>query len=167
MTESRTQMEVLIWIVILMLFVLSFAALFYPVLPSVTAVWAGFLLYHFLIERIESTFFFWIPMIILTLILLLADVLASSLSVRKFGGSKQGERAATIGVIVGSFIFPPFGIFIVPFILVLLIELFQKNAFKAALKSSFGSLVGFLSGQFAEFVIQVVMIIWFFMAIWF
>lgn len=126
-TESGICMELLLWMIVIGLFILSFVALLYPVLPSVTAVWAGFLVYHFFIQPIEHVFFFWIPMIVLTIILLLADILASSLSVKKFGGSKQGERAATIGVIIGSFIYPPFGIIILPFILVLFTELFQKK----------------------------------------
>ena len=89
-------MNVLLWFLILILFVLSFVALFYPVLPSVTAVWAGFLIYHFLLNSTELTTFFWVSMIALTLILTLADILASSLSVKRFGGSKLGERVAAI-----------------------------------------------------------------------
>ena len=34
--------------------------------------------------------------------------------VNRFGGSKLGEYAALIGVIVGCFVIPPFGIIIVP-----------------------------------------------------
>lgn len=160
-------MNVLLWILILILFVLSFVALFYPVLPSVTAVWAGFLIYHFLLDSTELTTFFWISMIILTLILTLADILASSLSVKRFGGSKLGERVAAITVIIGSFIYPPFGIIILPFFAVLFVELKQKRSFSESFRASIGSLIGFLSGQLAEALIQIVMIIWFFFTIWF
>jgi Uncharacterized protein conserved in bacteria len=106
-------------------------------------------------------------MIVLTMILLLADIFASSLSVKRFGGSKSGERIAAISVIIGSFIYPPFGIIILPFIAVLLVELRQDRSFKAALKASTGSLIGFLSGSFAEVFIQLVMIVWFFLNVWF
>lgn len=160
-------MDFILWLVVLFLFGLSFVALIYPVLPSVTAVWAGFLVYHFLINPTELTAFFWISMIILTIILLVADIFASSLSVKRFGGSKAGERAAAIAVLVGSFILPPFGILILPFVFVLLIELMQGQPINLALKSSVGSLIGFLTGRFAEGVIQLAMIIWFFFTIWF
>lgn len=158
-------MDFILWIIVLGLFVLSFVALVYPVLPSVTAVWAGFLVYQFLINPNELTVFFWVSMIILTIILMLADVFASSLSVKKFGGTKTGERVAAVSVIIGSFIYPPFGIIILPFIAVLLAELFQDRNFKQAVISSIGSLIGFLSGRLAEGLIQVVMIIWFFLTI--
>lgn len=160
-------MDVLLWLVVLVLFGLSFVALIYPILPSVTAVWAGFLIYHFFINSSALTTFFWISMIVLTVILLLADIFASSLSVKRFGGSKSGERIAAISVIIGSFIYPPFGIIILPFIAVLLVELRQDRSFKAALKASTGSLIGFLSGSFAEAFIQLVMIVWFFLSVWF
>jgi len=160
-------MDVLLWIVVLALFVLSFVALVYPVLPSVTAVWGGFLVYHFFVNANTLTTFFWIAMVVLTIVLLVADIFASSLSVREFGGSKLGERVAAIAVIIGSFIYPPFGIIVLPFIAVLLAELLQDRSFGSALRSSIGSLIGFLTGRFAEGLIQLAMIIWFFLTVWF
>lgn len=160
-------MDFILWLVVLIFFGLSFVALVYPVLPSVTAVWAGFLVYHFLINPNELSAFFWISMILLTVILLVADIFASSLSVKRFGGSKAGEKAAAIAVLVGSFVFPPFGIIILPFIFVMVIELVQGQPINLALKSSVGSIMGFLTGRLAEGVIQLAMIIWFFFTVWF
>lgn len=160
-------MNLILWLVVLALFVLSFVALVYPVLPSVTAVWGGFLVYHFLIHSNELTTFFWISMIILTVILMAADIFASSLSVKRFGGSKLGERIAAISVLIGSFIFPPFGIILLPFVAVFVAEITQDQTPSEAIRASVGSLVGFLSGKFAEGFIQLAMIIWFFITIWF
>lgn len=160
-------MDFVLWLVILILFGLSFVALVYPVLPSVTAIWAGFIIYHFFINSLELTPFFWVSMLILTLILMLSDIYASSLSVKRFGGSKLGEKGAALGVLAGSFIFPPFGIIFIPFLIVLFIELRQGQPINLALKSSVGSIVGFLTGRLAEGVIQLAMILWFFLTIWF
>lgn len=160
-------MDFILWLVVFVLFGLSFVALVYPVLPSVTAVWAGFLIYHFFINSGELTAFFWIAMVILTIILTLADVFASSLSVKKYGGSSLGEKGAALAVIVGSFIFPPFGIIILPFIVVLILEMRQGRSIQESLRASIGSVVGFLTGQLAEAAIQLAMIMWFFFTIWF
>lgn len=160
-------MDFILWLVVFVLFGLSFVALIYPVLPSVTAVWAGFLIYHFFINSGELTAFFWIAMVILTIILTLADVFASSLSVKKYGGSSLGEKGAALAVIVGSFIFPPFGIIILPFIVVLILEMRQGRSIQESLRASIGSVVGFLTGQLAEAAIQLAMIMWFFFTIWF
>lgn len=160
-------MNFLIWLVILGLFVLSFVALVYPVLPSVSAVWAGFLFYHFFINSAELTSLFWFVMAIFTLFLLLSDIFASSLSVKKYGGTKLGERVAGVSVIVGSFIYPPFGIIFLPFIAVFIAEWSQERSLREAWNSALGSLIGFFRGQIATAIIQFVMIIWFFFTIWF
>src|SRR5699024_7642388 len=96
-----------------------------------------------------------------------ADIIANSYFVKRFGGSKLGERAAAVAVIVGSFIYPPFGIIFVPFLVVLFVELLQKRSMGEAFRSSIGSLIGFLSGSFAKVVVQLIMILWFFILILF
>ncbi|MFZ3579439.1 DUF456 domain-containing protein [Virgibacillus sp. DJP39] len=153
--------DILIWIVIIALFVLSFVGIIYPIIPSPLVLWVGFLLYHFIIERGELGITFWIVMVVLTAVLIVSDIIANSYFVKKFGGSKWGERAAAIAVIVGSFIIPPFGILIIPFATVLVVEMIQKRTGKEAIRASVGSLIGFLSGAVAKVVIQGIMIVWF------
>ncbi|ASN07164.1 DUF456 domain-containing protein [Virgibacillus necropolis] len=153
--------DILIWIVIIALFILSFVGIIYPIIPSPLVIWIGFLLYHFGISRDELNLIFWVSMVILTAVLIVSDIIANSYFVKKFGGSKWGERAAGIAVIIGSFIIPPFGILIIPFVTVLIVEMIQKRTIKEAFRASIGSLIGFLSGAVAKVVIQVIMIVWF------
>ncbi|MGP4107551.1 DUF456 domain-containing protein [Virgibacillus sp. L01] len=154
-------LDIIMWVVIAVLFILSFAGIIFPIIPSPLVLWVGFLLYHFVINAGELTVTFWIAMIILTVLLIVSDIVANSYFVKKFGGSKWGERGAAVAVIVGSFIIPPFGILIVPFLVVLVIEMVQKKSSQEALYASIGSLIGFLGGAVAKVVIQVIMIIWF------
>lgn len=154
-------LDIVIWIFIIALFILSFAGIIFPIIPSVLVLWVGFILYHFGISSNELSVFFWIIMIVFTVILIVADIIANSYFVKKFGGSKWGERGAAIAVIVGSFIIPPFGILIVPFAVVFIIEMLQKRTAGDAFRASIGSLIGFLGGAFAKVVIQIVMIAWF------
>ncbi|MEN2768765.1 DUF456 domain-containing protein [Ornithinibacillus xuwenensis] len=153
--------DIIIWVIIVALFILSFVGVIYPIIPSVVLIWVGFLLYQFGINGDELGFIFWTIMIVFTIVLFVADILANSYFVRKFGGSKWGERGAAIAVIIGSFIIPPFGIIVIPFIAVLVIEVLQKRTFQEAFKASIGSLLGFLSGTFAKIFVQIVMIILF------
>ncbi|SHN31494.1 DUF456 domain-containing protein [Gracilibacillus kekensis] len=158
-------MEIVWWVLIVACFVLAFIGIVFPIIPSVLVIWIGFFLYQFLLTAENIGWIFWIAMIIWTLILIFADIVANSYFVKKFGGSKTGERLAAVGVIVGSFIIPPFGIIIVPFVLVVVAELIQKKTTQEAFKAALGSLIGFLSGTFAKIIIQLIMIIWFFIAI--
>ncbi|MEC5424634.1 DUF456 family protein [Virgibacillus sp. C22-A2] len=154
-------LDIIIWIIIIALFIVSFAGIIFPIIPSVLVLWIGFLLYHFVLNSNELTILFWIAMSVFTVILICADIIANSYFVKKFGGSKRGEMGAAFAVIIGSFIIPPFGILIVPFIVVFLIEMTQSKTPNEALRASIGSLIGFLGGAFAKVVIQFIMIVWF------
>ncbi|PAV30624.1 hypothetical protein CIL05_05850 [Virgibacillus profundi] len=158
-------LDIIIWIVIIALFIISFAGIVFPIIPSVLVLWVGFILYHFVINSDELNFIFWLVMGVFTVVLIVADIIANSYFVKKFGGSKWGERGAAVAVIVGSFIIPPFGILIIPFAVVFIIEMLQKRTTKEAFRASIGSLMGFLGGAFAKVVIQIVMIVWFFIVI--
>ncbi|GGH72590.1 membrane protein [Compostibacillus humi] len=157
--------DFLLWLVIILFFILSFAGILFPVIPSVLLLWAGFIIYHLFIHSGELGLLFWIVMGLFTIILFVADILANSYFVRKYGGSKWGERGAAVAVIVGSFIYPPLGIIILPFIAVFAIELFQQRTAREVLGASIGSLLGFLGGSVAKVLIQLIMIMWFFVVI--
>ncbi len=157
-------LDLIIWLLIIISFILSFVGIIYPIIPSPLVLWIGFLLYYFLINN-DLSGFFWLAMIILTIILIVSDIIANSYFVKKYGGSKWGERVAGIGVIVGSFIVPPFGIIIVPFFAVIVVEMLQKRSTKEALRAAIGSLLGFLGGAISKVVIQLVMIGWFFVSV--
>jgi uncharacterized protein len=155
----RKILDVILWIVIVACFVISFVGLVYPIIPAVFMIWAGVAVYHFGINNDELSWISWAMLAVLTVLLFLADYLANLHFVDKAGGSKWGMRAATVGLIVGSFVLPPFGVIIVPFALVLLAELLQKKSVQESAKVAVATLVAFLSGTFAKAVIQFMMIV--------
>ncbi|TGB05140.1 DUF456 domain-containing protein [Halobacillus salinus] len=158
-------MEIIIWVIIIACFIASFASIIFPIIPAPLVLWIGFLGYFFFIDGDSLSMFFWIGVVVLTIVLIVSDIIANSYFVKKYGGSKWGERLAAIGVIIGSFIIPPFGIIIVPFVLVIITELVQKRTTNEAMKAAIGSLLGFLSGTVAKIIIQLIMIVWFFLDI--
>lgn len=153
-----------LWILIIILFIGSFLGLIFPIIPSSLFIWIGFFVYQFTINGDALGWIFWTTMIVFTVILLLADLIANSYFVKRFGGSKLGENIAALGVIIGSF-FPPFGILIVPFLSVIVVELVQRRTVQEAIQAAIGSLIGFLGGTLAKFIIQIIMILWFILAI--
>ncbi len=153
------------WILIIVLFLLSFAGLVFPIIPSIIALWGGFLLYAFGIGRGELSIWFWSGAVIVTILIFGADIIANQFFVKKYGGSKWGERVAVIGVIVGSFVFPPFGIIIVPFLLVFIVEWLQVKEMRHAGLVAFASLLAFLSSTFAKLLFQLFLICWFFLEV--
>ncbi|GED72776.1 membrane protein [Brevibacillus reuszeri] len=161
-------MEIILWIIVIALFALSIVGIFMPVLPDTLLLWGGFLLYHFFIADPGAGLpaSFWWGMAVLSILLYGADLLTNMYFVKKYGGSKWSSMAAVVGIILGIFLFPPFGMLILPFLLVVLVEvLVQKQTLEKAVKAGFGSLIGFLGSAVVKVVLQVAMIIWFFIAL--
>ncbi|QLK86936.1 DUF456 domain-containing protein [Staphylococcus sp. 17KM0847] len=160
-------MSVVLWILVLMTFIMAFVGLVKPVIPAVLMLWIGFFIYYFGIDRASLSLWFWGAMLLWTLFILMVDIFLSRYFVTRFGGSKQAEYAAWIGVIVGTFILPPFGIMIVPFVAVLVIEYIQKRHLYSAIKVSVGAVVAFFSSTLVQALVMLMMVTWFFIdALW-
>ncbi|MCG1010245.1 DUF456 domain-containing protein [Salinicoccus sp. ID82-1] len=154
-------MEIIWWLIVIASFIIGFAGLFFPVVPSVLMFWIGFLVYQFLINGETLSWMFWIIVFVLTVLVLFSDFIANSYFVKRYGGSKRGEYAAIIGVLIGMFIYPPIGIIVVPFVLVLIVELLNSKDVNQALRASVGSLLAFLSSAVFDAVVFTVMVVWF------
>lgn len=155
-------MTVILWLCIIAAFVLAFIGLIKPIIPSVLVLWVGFLIYQFGFHNGNLSWVFYVSMILFTVFILVADFIMNKYFVNKFGGSKLSELVALVGVIVGCFVFPPFGIIIVPFVAVLVVEMIQEPNLTKALKASFGSVVAFLASSVAQAIIMIIMVVWFF-----
>ncbi|HZW67180.1 MAG TPA: DUF456 family protein [Pseudogracilibacillus sp.] len=155
----------LLWVLIALLFILSFIGIVVPIIPGVLLLWIGFLVYHFFINAHDLSLFFWITVGLFTFVLLGADFYLNLYFVEQFGGSKWSKWGALIGMFLGIFIYPPFGILLVPLIIVFIIEVSLQNSFKKGSLAALGTLAGFLSGAVAKVMLQVVMIIIFFIFI--
>ena len=155
-------MTVILWLCIIAAFVLAFIGLIKPIIPSVLVLWVGFLIYQLGFHNGNLSWVFYVSMILFTVFILVADFIMNKYFVNKFGGSKLSELVALVGVIVGCFVFPPFGIIIVPFVAVLVVEMIQEPNLTKALKASFGSVVAFLASSVAQAIIMIIMVIWFF-----
>jgi uncharacterized protein YqgC (DUF456 family) len=104
---------------------------------------------------------FLIQFALFTLIVTALDYLLPIWGIKKFGGTKRGVWGAGIGLFLGIIFFPPFGIIIGPFIGAMIGELTGGREFISAIKSSFGSLLGFLAGTVLKLVITGLMLFYF------
>jgi uncharacterized protein YqgC (DUF456 family) len=155
----------LLSIVVVVLFLLAFAGLFFPALPDAPLLLAGFAFYAFFIHSAPLGASFWITVIILTLFLFFVDYLASSVAVKKYGGSIWSIIAAIVGIVIFPFIIGPVGIIVGPFVMVLLLELILKKSWGEAFKVAFGTFVGFVGGVFVKFFVMTGMLVWFFVRV--
>lgn len=156
-------MEIFIWACIITLFVVSFIGLIIPIVPGVLLIWGAFLIYHFTLADKGLSLWLWLVIIGFTMLIFVADFVTNHYFVEKLGGTKASQWGALFGVIVGLFVYPPLGLVIMPFLIVFMIELSYRKTVEEALKAALGALAGFLSGFIAKGVIQMMMILLFFL----
>ncbi|MDQ0231630.1 DUF456 domain-containing protein [Metabacillus malikii] len=152
-------MDILYWSIIIIMFLVAFIGLIYPIIPSVVFIILGFVLYGFLFNFSDLTLLFWIVELVLAIILFVADYFTNMIGIKKYGGSKAAVWGSTIGLLIGPFIIPLLGIVIGPFIGAIIAELIvHKKGFIESIKVGIGSLIGFISGVFAKGLVQLIMV---------
>jgi uncharacterized protein len=155
-------MDMLYWILIIAMFLIAFVGLVYPIIPSVIFIIGGFILYGLFFSFEPFNWFFWLVQILFVVLLFSADYLANMLGVKKYGGSKAGIWGSTIGLLVGPFVIPIFGILIGPFLGAVLAELIiHRKGFNESVKIGVGSVIGFISSVITKSIIQTIMIVYF------
>jgi len=81
----------------------------------------------------------------ITVVITILDFVLPAWGTRKWGGSRAGTVGAILGILVGLF-FPPLGIILGPFAGAVVFELITGKNTGAALRSGFGSFLGFILG---------------------
>ncbi|MEJ6952615.1 DUF456 domain-containing protein [Natronospora cellulosivora (SeqCode)] len=158
-------MIILGWIIIVFLFILSLIGVIVPIIPATIPLWVGLLLYHFAIAELALSLSFWLGMFFITILILASDFYTNVYFVRKYGGSKWAVLGAALGLFLGLLIFGPFGIILGPLLAVFLITYIESNDHDKAFKTAIGTIFAFFSSGVIKIVLQVIMIIWFFISI--
>jgi len=149
-------MDWLLIIVGIILLLTGIVGCLVPVIPGPPLAWLSLLLLQFT-SKAPFVINFLILWAFITAAVTLLDYWLPVYGTKKLGGSVWGIRGATIGLVVGLFLFPPFGLIIGPFAGALLAELFAGKRSDLALKSALGSFVGFLAGTAVKLAVSVVM----------
>jgi len=128
-----------------------------PILPGIPLAWLGLFIYAIGtgFERISIATV--VIFAILTVFALLLDFLAPMLGAKRYRASKLGVFGAFLGFTVGIFALGFWGIILGPFIGALLGELIAGRRPTQALRSAFGTFLGFVAGTLFKVIIILVM----------
>ncbi|MEQ9091460.1 MAG: DUF456 domain-containing protein [Balneola sp.] len=157
-------MEILFIGLGVVLILMGLAGAFLPVLPGLPFSYAALLVLHFSGIAQFSTFFLVAWGIVVVTILILENALPAY-TTKKFGGTVYGVTGSTIGMILGMLFFPPLGFFLGTLIGAFVGEMIYKQDVKTALKSAWGSFIGFLTGTAIKVTVAAMIAFSFFKAI--
>ncbi|MBC7347169.1 MAG: DUF456 family protein [Clostridia bacterium] len=152
-------------IIAILFFIAGLAGTVLPVLPGVPLIWAGMFLYGLLTGFARLSWSFYLVQGLITVFVLLLDYLAAVWGVKKYGGSRSAGWGAVLGGIIGLALLGPVGVIAGPFLGAALAELASGKEPAQALRTGFGTVVGFLGGTLLKLGIEIVMIVWFFLAV--
>ncbi|MBM7567424.1 DUF456 domain-containing protein [Paenibacillus sacheonensis] len=156
-------MEIAGWIIVIALFIVGMAGAIFPILPGALAIYAAFFVYGFFISFSPFGFWFWTIQTLIVIVLFIADYAVSAWGVKKYGGSRASVIGSTIGILVGPFVIPAFGLILGPLLGAVIGELFTGAGFERSLKAGLGAVVGLFTSTVVKFILQGAMILIFFL----
>ena len=153
-------MDILLITISVLLLLIGILGSIIPILPGPPIAFCGLVLVQFSSKHPFSTEF----LIIFGMLAIVSAVIDNVLPIyatKKFNGSRKGVWGSAIGLIIGLFFFPPFGIIIGPMVGAFLGEILDGKSPNKSVKPAFGSFIGFLSSIFLRFALSVVMAYYF------
>ncbi len=150
-----------LWITIgIILCLIGIAGSIFPVLPGPPLNYAALVILHITkIHHFSNKFL--IGWLLVTVIVIVLDYIIPIYGAKLSGGSKKGIWGATIGLLVGIFFFPPFGLILWSFIGAIIGEIIDGKDIALSLKAGTGTFLGFLAGTIVKLLVSVIMTIQF------
>jgi len=155
-------MDIALLIIAIVFMLGGIAGSLLPILPGPPLCYVGFLLVHFS-SFADFSGEFLITWAIVVVILGILEYYIPTWGTKKYGGTKYGQNGATVGTILGIFIPPqPLWLILGPFVGAYIGEMMHNSKdTKKAMRSAWGSFVGFLAGTFVKVVTVIVMAVFF------
>jgi uncharacterized protein len=132
-----------------------------PLLPGQPLSYAGLFLYAWYTDFEKITPTILIIFGVLTALTMVFDFIAPGLGAKSYKASRLGVIGSTLGAFAGIFVLGPFGIIIGPFIGGFAGELISGRNYEHALRSAWGSFVGFALGSLFKLAVVIGMLVYF------
>ncbi|MGA2107748.1 MAG: DUF456 domain-containing protein [Syntrophorhabdales bacterium] len=129
-----------------------------PVIPGILLIYAGYLLYGFATGWQAYGLRAIVGWSVVTVLVLLLDVFAGAIGAKRYGATRFGTWGSLIGGLIGALAagFP--GLILGPFVGATAGELLRGRSHREALRSGWGTFLGFMAGSVIKIAIGVVMV---------
>ncbi len=154
-----------LWITLgVVLIIAGLAGCIIPLIPGPPLSYLGLVIIQLTLNE-PFTYRFMLIWLLITIGVTLLDYYVPIWGTKKFGGSRSGIWGATFGLLIGIFFFPPFGMIAGPFIGAVIGELIIGKDSATAIRTGFGSFIGFVAGTVMKLAVSFIMAFYFFKAI--
>ena len=151
----------LIWILLAGLFIIvGLIGAFLPFIPGLPFSYLGLFVLH--LAGVTTFLVVWAIVIVAILVL---ENMIPAYTTKKFGGTVYGATGSMIGMIFGIFLFPPLGFFLGSLVGAFVGEMLYKQDVHVALRSAWGSFLGFLTGTMIKTFVAAMFAVMFFRAV--
>lgn len=158
-------MSILGIIIAVVFFTVGIIGTVLPMLPGAPLIWLGMLIYGVFVKFNNLTLLFFVGQGLAVALVFLIDYLAGVVGAKHYGGSKAAIWGSVLGGLLGTLLLGPFGLIIGPFIGAIMGEFYRNSDLNKAFQVGIGTLIGFLGGTVLKLTVEVIMIIWFFIAV--
>jgi len=152
--------DILLITISVILIVIGIIGSVIPIIPGPPIAYGGLLLVHFTSKH-PFTVEFLIIFGILAILSAVIDNVLPIYATKKFNGSKKGVWCSAIGLIIGLFFFPPFGLILGPITGAFIGEIIDGKTANNAFRPAFGSFIGFLSSIFLRLCLSIILTYYF------
>ncbi len=139
-------MNVLFIIIGLLLAIVGMIGCILPVIPGPILSFCALILLSWIKNWQVFSQTFLMVMGAVTIFLIVLDYIAPALGAKKYGATKRGIWGSAIGMIIGIFFIPPWGMIVGAFAGALLGELSSGKSGRKALRAGWGILIGSVLG---------------------
>jgi uncharacterized protein YqgC (DUF456 family) len=151
-------MGIVLIVLAFVLLIIGIVGAVVPVLPGPPLSFIGLLVLQWSGYGGFTPVFLWVWAGI-TVFLTVMDYILPSLLARRFGGSRSAAVGSFIGLVIGIFFSPPWGMIAGTFLGALAGELIHNSKNKAqALKAALGALLAFIAGAGAKLIASSIML---------
>lgn len=158
-------METIALALTIILFIAGVLGTMLPFLPGITLVYGGMILYGLMTKFASHDVQFFVIQSLILILVIAIDFFAAAIGTKKFGGSKESLSGAVTGTFLGLYLMGPLGMILGPFLGAFTSETIWGEGPKQAIKTGFGTLIGFIAGTLLKLAAEIVMIVYFFMQI--
>lgn len=139
--------------------ILGIAGCILPVIPGPPLSWAGMLLLYIADgSKISTTSL--IVWLVVAVVVTILDYIVPAYFTRITGGSKSAGKGSLVGLLVGIFILPPWGMLVGSFLGAILGEmLFEGKELSQSIKPACGSLLGFFFSTGFKLIASITMMV--------